>query len=358
MRGRVAALRGYGQPVVIEEYDVPDPEPGGLVVKIEQAAICGSDLHVWRGETAREPASPAALGFGHEGFGRVVALGQGTTSDNAGRPLRVGDRVVHHVMATHSGRGPNPNAARAYGEFPYFLSTFADYFWVGADRPVYRVPDELPDDVLPPVNCAMGAAINGLIAGGVGLGSRVVIFGAGGLGLTAAAAARDMGAQTVIVLDRAPARLSLAREFGADETINVDQVASADDRVTRVRELTDGLGADIALEVAGVAALLPEGVAMLGRHGTFVEVGLFYAGTTVAFDPSTVLRGEKRVVGSAGYPPALIPTILDFLVRTRGTRPFDRMVSHRSPLAEINEALVEADSNRAGSSVTRAVLVP
>lgn len=358
MRGRVATLTGYGDPVVLREYDVPDPEPGGLIVRVEQASICGSDLHVWRGETAAQAAEPASLGFGHEGFGRVAALGRGTTTDDAGRPLAVGDRVVHAVMPTSRGRGPRPNARRAYGEFPYFFTTFADYFYVGADRPVYRVPDELPDDVLPPVNCAMGAAVNGLLAGGTTLGSHVVVLGAGGLGLTATAAAKDMGAQTVVVLDRIPARLGLAKAFGADATIDVSEVTNADDRIALVHELTGGHGADVVLELVGLAALLPEGIAMLRRHGTFVEVGLWYTGTTVAFDPGLVFRGERRIVGSAGYPHTLLPTILDLLVRTRHHCPWERMVSHRFPLEEVNAALARADWSAGDPSVTRAVLMP
>ncbi len=358
MRGRVATLRGYGRPVELEEYAVPDPEPGGMILRIQQAAICGSDLHVWRGDTSNEPDSPAGLGFGHEGFGTIVALGKGTTTDNAGHPIAVGDRVVHSVRQTPSGRDPNARAyGGVYGEFPYFFTTFADYFYVSAGRPVYRVPDELPDDVLSPVNCAMGAAINGLLNGGTGFGSHVVLFGAGGLGLTAAAAARDMGAQSVIVLDRIPQRLELATEFGATHIINVDEVSDTHDRIALVREYTDG-GADVVLELAGLAALLPEGVAMLRRRGSFVEVGLYYTGTTVPFDPSLVLRGEKRIVGSAGYPPELLPEILDFLVRVKDTRPFDRLVSHRFPLADINEALELADWSRGAATVTRAVVVP
>ncbi|HEU0103451.1 MAG TPA: zinc-binding dehydrogenase [Mycobacteriales bacterium] len=358
MRGRVAELREYGGPIEIAEYDVPDPEPGGLVVRIEQAAICGSDLHVWRGETAGETASPAGLGFGHEGFGRVAALGAGTTVDDAGVPLAVGDRVVHHVMASHVGRGPNPNTQRVYGAPPYFFSTFADYFVIGPTRPVYRVPDELADDVLPPVNCAMGAAVQALRAGGAGFGADVVIFGAGGLGLTAAAAARQMGAASVVVLDRLPARLELAKRFGADVTIDVSAVDDPAERVDLVRRASGGRGADVVLELAGRAALLPEGVAMLGPRGTFVEVGLFYSGTTAAFDPSHVLRGEKRVVGSAGYPPALLPDLLDFLVRTRDVYPFAEMVSHRFALADLGEAFRQSDWATAGTTVLRAVVTP
>jgi threonine dehydrogenase-like Zn-dependent dehydrogenase len=354
--GRVAVLSGYGRKVTLERFQVPDPEPGGMILKIEQAAICGSDLHVWRGDTSREPASPADLGFGHEGFGTVLELGPGTTQDDAGRPLQVGDRVIHHVLRKLDGRG-RVRGTRAYGQFPFFFSTFSDFYYVEADRPVYRVPDALPDDVLAPVNCAMGAAINGLLNGGVGFGSSVVIFGAGGLGLTAAAAAKDMGAHQVIVLDRVPARLDLAREFGADHVINVDEVATADERVALVQDLTEGRGADAALELVGLAALLPEGVAMLRPGGTFVEVGLFFKGTSVAFDPSTVLRG-KRIVGSAGYPPSLIPRILDFLARNIDRRPFQKMVSHRFALDDINEALEQADWSRTQPAVTRAVLIP
>ena len=357
MRGRVAILPGYGEPVEIRDYDVPRPEPGGLIVKIEQATVCGSDLHVWRAETAAQSSDPASLGFGHEGFGRIVALGPGTTVDDAGQPLAVGDRVVHGVTLTSPGRGPRPEASRVYGEFPYFFTTFADYYYVSANRPVYRVPDELSDDVLPPVNCAMGAAVSGLLRGGAGFGSRVVIFGAGGLGLTAAAAARYMGASSVIVFERLPERLHLAKAFGADHAVNVADHPAVEDRVALVQELTRG-GADVVLELVGRAELLPEGVAMLAPAGTFVEVGLWYRGTTTAFDPSEVFRGQRRLVGSSGYPHSLLPRILDFLVRTKDDVPWERMVSHRFPLTEINQALAQSDWAGKGGAVTRAAIVP
>ena len=354
MRGRVAVLEAGSQTVSLEEFEVPSPEPGALVLAMQQAAICGSDLHVWRGDTSKMPATPAMMGFGHEGFGTVAALGPGTTTDDAGAPLRIGDRVIHHVIAPRNPRMQGGVANRQYGQAPYFISTFGDYYYVEPNRPVYRVPDALPDDVLAPVNCAMGAAINGLLTGKTGFGSNVVLFGAGGLGLTAAAAAKDMGASKVIVLDRIPARLELALEFGADHVINVDET-DVDERVARVFEYTGGRGADVVLELVGLAGLLPEGIAMTGMGGTYVEVGLFYAGTSVAFDPSTILRG-KTIVGSNGYPAALIPRILDFLVRNLDRRPFERMASHRFDLADINDALVQSDWTKGPSTVTRAVI--
>jgi L-iditol 2-dehydrogenase len=358
VQGRVAVLGASGHPIELREYEVPEPEPGGAILKIEQSAICGSDLHIWRGDTAGDAAGPAALGFGHEGFGTVFALGKGTTADDAGRPLAIGDRVIHHVMPSPGGRTAPANSRRVYGEWPYFFSTFADYFYVSATRALYRVPDALPDDVLPSVNCAMGAAVNALIRGGVGFGSTVVVLGAGGLGLTATAAAKAMGAATVIVSDLVPARLGLARQFGADHTIDASELPGPGQAAARVREITDGRGADVVLELVGLASLVPEGVAMLGPGGVFVEVGLFFTGHTAPFDPSTVLRGNKSIIGSAGYPPALIPKILDFLVRVRGSLPFDKVISHRFPLAEINEAFKASDWSQAAPGVTRAVLIP
>ena len=354
--GRVAALRGYDQPVEIEEYEVPDPEPGGLILAMRQATICGSDLHVWRGETRAERAPPAAFGFGHEGFGVVHALGEGTNSDSAGKPLRLGDRVIHHTSTAPIGGGSPP--PHEYGKPPFFMTTFADYYYVGARRAVFKVPDELADDALPAVNCAMGTSINAVIEAGTTFGSAVVVFGAGSLGLTAAAAAKDMGATTVIVLDRIPARLQLARRFGADHTINVDEVSTPASRIGLVREMTAGRGCDVALELVGRAALLPEGIAMLGRGGTFAEIGLFYPGTAVAFDPSLMHGQGKRIIGLTRYPDDLIPKILDFLVRTKGTRPFEQMVSHKYPLGDINEAFERADWTRQQPDVTRVSLVP
>ena len=121
--------------------------------------------------------------------------------------------------------------------------------------------------------------------------------------------------------------------FGADRVINVSDVPNTADRVAAVHELTDG-GADVVLELVGSPDLLPEGVAMLGRGGTFVEIGLFFSGRTVAFDPSTLVMSGKRIIGSNGYRPFLLPVILDYLVTAQDLLPFDQLVSHRFALDE------------------------
>src|SRR5258708_447220 len=120
------------------------------------------------------------------------------------------------------------------------------------------VPAELSDEAVAPVNCALSQVLYGLRVAGLRFGDRVVIQGAGGLGIQAAAVAKDMGAATVIVIDQIPGRLALARAFGADHTINLKEVAERKDRVALVRTWTGGAGADIACDFVGFPQVIPE----------------------------------------------------------------------------------------------------
>ena len=367
MKGRLAVLEQYGQPMVLREFEVPRAEPGAIVVRITQAAICGSDLHMWRHGAIGAVMPDSGRAMGHEGTGVIHELGEGVTTDHLGRPLAVGDRIVHSVVVPCHRchlclRGEeniclNKLVTPPAGAHPYFTGAFADYYYVPPGMPVFKVPDALSDDVLAPVNCAMGTVTQGLLAAGVGEGQCVVLQGAGGLGLTGAAMAKDMGADKVIVLDRLDNRLQIAREFGADHTINAS-TTTAEERIELVHEFTEGRGADVVIELVGAAELLPEGVAMLRRGGTFVDIGLWFGGQTIQFDPSTIVMTGKKIMGSAIYRPAVLPTILDFLVRNVERRPFERLVSHRFELDDINHAFNESEWAQKDTAVVRAVLVP
>src|SRR5882762_6140915 len=166
--GRAAIFHGLGQPFEIKEYLVPEPEPGAAVVRITLANVCGSDLHTWRGDLdpiKRGRALP--IHQGHEGTGRVAALGEGVATDSNGLPLAVGDRVVFayffpcgHCRACVNGRDwtcPNRMHPRATSceVWPHFKGTFGDYFYLYPNHMVFKVPDDLSDEVVAGVNCAM-----------------------------------------------------------------------------------------------------------------------------------------------------------------------------------------------------------
>ena len=371
MKARVVVLKEYLKPFVIEEYDVPDPEPGALLLRMAQAGICGSDLHSWRGDRDQRfhAIPPAGQVMGHEGYGVIDKLGTGVITDWLGRRVAVGDRVVHWSSTacqrcrqctrgnTNLCTRPPEKYPPPAGVWPYFTGTYADYFYVSPHRPFYLVPRELPDAALSCVNCAMGTSAEGLDRANCQPGDHVVIQGAGGLGLCATAVATYRGAAKVIVLDRLPDRLLLATRFGADHTLNVDELATVDARRERIMALTDGEGADIVMELVGQTDLIPEGVGYLSPGGTLVEIGHVMAGRTFTLDPRAIIRG-KRIMGSSGYRHSLLPALLDLMVKTQDRIPYDGIVSDRFPLDRVNDAMGTAEWAGRRTAVTRAVLTP
>jgi len=366
MKGRIVVLHEPLKPMVIQEYEVPEPEPGAIVLKMTQAGVCGTDLHSWRGTMSKVPIPPTGRAMGHEGSGVIVALGKGVSTDALGQPIRVGDRLIHTAITPcnrchHCLKGDynwcaKGSPLRPAGEFPFFVGTYADYYYIGPNQPVFAVPPELPDELLGFVNCAMGTVAEALLRAGAGQGQYLVIQGAGGLGLNAVAIAKDMGIHQAIVIDRLENRLQLAREFGADHTINIEEYDSPDSRVARVWDLTEGHGADIVMELVGRAELLPEGIDFLANGGTFLPIGST-GGRKIEIDPGTLLRG-KKIMGSYMYRPNLLPMLINLLVKTQAHLPYHKIASHKFPLDEVNEAFAQADWANRQTKIIRAVLIP
>jgi threonine dehydrogenase-like Zn-dependent dehydrogenase len=371
MKGRAVVLTEYLKPFTVQEFDVPEPEPGAVLVRMSQAGICGSDLHTWRGDRQQklQPIHRQGQVMGHEGTGVIDKLGRGVVTDWLGKPVREGDRVMHWSIRAcfkcrQCSRGNNNLCTRPPGVYPpeagvwpYFTGTYADYFYITPDRPFYLVPAELPDAALSWVNCAMGTSAEGLDRAHCGPGDTVVIQGAGGLGLCAAAVASHRGAQTIIVLDRLANRLELAKAFGADHVVNVSELDSVDARRERILELTGGEGADIVMELVGVTDLIPEGVGYLAPAGTLVEIGHVMAGRSFTMDPRAIIRG-KRIMGSSGYRHELLPVLMDMMVKTQDRVPYAKIVSDQFPLELVNEAMARAEWADKQTTVTRAVLTP
>jgi threonine dehydrogenase-like Zn-dependent dehydrogenase len=305
--------------------------------------------------------------MGHEGTGVVFRLGEGLTTDSMGKPIKEGDRIMYSAirpcMRCYQCIGGNMNwcpfsrYGGAAGEAPYFTGTYADYYYIPANHPIFRIPDELPESVLGFVNCAMGTVTEGLMRANCKEGDYVVIQGAGGLGLNATAMAKDMGAHRVIVMDRLDRRLDLAEQFGADATINVEEFNTPSTRRDRVFELTGGRGADIVMELVGRPELLAEGIELLTNGGTFVEIGNISRDRTVTIDPSNLLRG-KKIMGSLMYRPQLLPLMMEVLLKKRGKVPYESIVSHTYKLADVNRAFEESEWHERETSVSRAMLVP
>ncbi len=363
--GRLAVLTGKRGPFEFREFQVPDPEPGAMVLKITAAGICGSDLHIWRGDGT---LGTDMVPLGHEGTGTIYKLGKGVTSDHRGTPLKEGDRVVYSgpipcgrctiCLEGHNSRYCPARQKAVLGQFPYFRSTFADYYYVTPTQAVFKAPDHVCDETLACVNCAMGTVGMGIEVADIKVGQAIVVMGAGGLGLTAVAMAKARGAYPIIVTDRLQNRLDLAKDFGADITINAAELSTSAERVAAVKKETGGLGAHVVMELVGIPELVVEAVAMLRPMGTVMEIGSFFPGKPVNIDLSTLVGFGKRIVGSSMYNPVSLGNTVDFLARNNERMPFDKMVSHRFKLDDIDRAFQASEWDQKSSEVRRAVLIP
>jgi putative phosphonate catabolism associated alcohol dehydrogenase len=364
MNGKIAVFTEPGKPFEIQEFPLPDLIPGAILVKVALANICGSDLHMWRGHSQiLSGQGPYVLG--HEMTGRVFAMGPGVETDSAGQPLDEGDRVVYcyylpcgrcyNCLNGQTAACPNrfPSYWLSASAHPHFNGAYGEYYYLAPGQAIFKVPDELSDDMVAPLNCALSQMIFSLHQVGVRWGDTVVIQGAGGLGVYGAAVAKDMGAAQVIVIDKFEERLKLASQCGADHLINLDELSSSRQRIGRVRELTGGRGADVVVEVTGNPQAVAEGIPMVRQGGSYLWVGNINRGKTLEFDPSTIVMANRRVVGVGTYEPWAMQKALDFLQRTRHKHPFERILSHKFPLDDINAAFEKADTGQ----VTRAAIV-
>ena len=357
----------------LREYPAPPVEPDGILISVSAAGVCGSDLHMWRGDRLMTDRNGKRAGFiqGHELVGRVHTLGSNISTDHLGRSLKEGDRVIfsyytpchrcyHCIRGEFTDCPANFTGRRSVEEFPYCHGGFADYYYLKPGTFVFKVGDTLSDEALTPINCAMVTVMAALERSRMRTGDAVVIQGAGGLGLYATLYAREKGAGLIITIDGQEPRLELARQCGADHTINVNVTKDAQERVQQVKDLCGPRGgADVVVEVAGFPQVVPEGLEMVRPGGTYVEVGNVIPGSNVEVDFNRILHGIKYVVPTSFYEPWLLPVAVDLLERTKDRYPLAGLVSHSFPLEDINEAFRQSEWLREGGTpVVRSVLTP
>ncbi len=365
-KGRAAVYHGLGKPMEIVEYPITDPEPGAILIKITRANICGSDLHMWRGDLDLAAIGmPMPIILGHEMTGVVSKLGKGITTDSTGDKLKEGDRVVYPYFYP-CGRCPaclrgHEAACQKNGFFmmpsqvpPHFNGAYADYYYLRPGHVVFKVPDDLSDDVIAPINCALSEVIYGLDKVGLKLGETIVIQGAGGLGIYATAVAREMGANKIIIIDGIDERLDLARKFSVDHVIDMKEYKTPSERSKKVRELTGGAGADVVAELVGFPQVVSEGLTMLGVGGRMLEIGNISPGTTFELDPAILVMKSISIVSVIYYNRSALKKAIDFLSRSKDKYPFDKIISKAYPLEEIEKAFEEQDKGL----VSRSTIVP
>jgi 5-exo-hydroxycamphor dehydrogenase len=360
--GRRAVLVRTNRPVEVWARPMQVPGAGEVVVRVELAGVCGTDLHLWRGELPL----PGPIGLGHEGVATIEELGNNVTTDYAGTRVKVGDRVcwspVHPCYRCYEctvGNDPTqcPNLLsdllRDAAEPP--VACYSDFAHLPRGMAFYRIPDDTPSEAVIAFGCALPTMLQALERiGGIGLNQTVAIQGCGPVGLAATLLARISGARDIVVVGARKPRLEMARRLGATATIDKAEVPSADDRIAMTRDLTGGRGAEVVIEAAGAVPAFGEGIRLAARGGRYVVVGLWSAPGSVPVEPRYVNHMNLRIHGSSAFLGRHIYGAIEIARRHHRELPMAAAVTHRFPLEEAQLAL-EAVSHPA---TVKAVIIP
>ncbi|MQA04566.1 MAG: zinc-binding dehydrogenase [Streptosporangiales bacterium] len=356
--GVTTVLTGPGE-LEQREYPVSDPEVGGVVLQMIRANVCGSEVHILKGH---HPLIQPGCAIGHEGVGRVARLGEGATTDFAGAPLSEGDRVVATYFAAcrrcpQCNRGDLQICGNAYQRWsrpadqaPHFYGTFGTYWSLGRDQYVYKVPDSVSSKAVSSANCAISQMVSATHHGQVRRGEKVILLGAGGLGLAGAAMCREAGAE-VFIAEMAPSRLAKAKQFGAHHTVDLTAAADGPGRVEMLRDLTGG-GGDVVVDLTGVPSAFAEGVRMVRPGGRFVSVGNISPNKLTDFDPGLFTRSGVTMHAVIRYAPYLLSDSIRFIEATP-QYPWEDLVDADYELGQARAAVQAAEDKK----VTRAALV-
>ncbi|MBV7671961.1 alcohol dehydrogenase catalytic domain-containing protein [Streptomyces halstedii] len=365
MKTRAAVLRGTSvsrpysstRPVEVEELSLGAPREGEVLVRIAAASLCHSDLSVVNGDRVR----PLPMALGHEAVGVVEETGPGVRRFAAGdhvalvfvpscgfcRDCAAGRPALCERAAAANGsggllHGPSllTDASGAPVHHQLGVSAFSEHA-VLAQESLVAIPKDVPFAVASMFGCAVltgaGAVIN---TASVRPGESVVVYGLGGVGLSAVLGARAAGAYPVVAVDPVPEKRELALWLGASH-------AFAPEEAGAVRELTGG-GAGVAVEAVGSPKVMADALSAVARGGRVVSVGL-PAPDRVLEVPALAFAGEgKSLIGSYmgdAVPRRDIPRFLDLW--RAGLMPVELMHTGTLPLADVNTALEELASGRA-----------
>jgi S-(hydroxymethyl)mycothiol dehydrogenase len=342
VRGVIAPAKGAA--VQVETIVVPDPGPGEALVDVQACGVCHTDLHYREGGIGDD--FPYLLG--HEAAGTVAAVGPGVTSVAPGDFVVLNWRAVcgecraclrgrpWYCFATHNASQKMTLTDGTELSPALGIGAFAEKTLVAAGQATKVNPAARPE-AAGLLGCGVmagfGAAVN---TGGVQRDDTVAVFGCGGVGDAAIAGAHLVGARTIIAVDRDPRKLEAAMAFGATHTVD----ASRDDPIERIRELTDGNGADVCIEAVGRPEVLEQAFYARDLAGTVVQVGVPTPDMALPDIPMIDFFGRGGALKPSWYGDCLpsrdFPLLVDLYLQ--GRFDLDRFVSETIALDAVEDA--------------------
>ena len=333
----------------IKEFPIPEVGDDDILVKVEGCGICGTDAH----EFKRDPFGLIPVALGHEGTGEIVKLGKNVTKDSAGKPVRVGDKIVTCMIFQDNPditmfdlNKQNVGGADVYGLLPddeYHLNGwFSDYIFIRKGSTFFNVSDlDLDSRILiEPCAVLIHAVERAKSTGILRFNSRVVVQGCGPIGLICIAILHTMGIGNIIAVDGNEGRLAFAKRLGASGSVNFNDFKGAEAMAEGVKGQLDGHLADFAFQCTGSPAGHSNIYKFIRNGGGLCELGFFINGGDATINPHfDICAKEITTVGSWVYTLRDYATTFDFLKSAKAIGlPISELITDRYPLSQINEA--------------------
>ena len=322
--------------IQVEEVERPWPGPGEALIRVTLTTICGTDLHILRGEY---PVKPGLI-IGHEPVGVVEELGPGVTGYKPGDRVLVGAVTpcgqCHGCLSGHWSQCGHGEGIEAIGGWRFgntINGAQAEYLIVPyAQANLAKIPADLTDEQVVLLADIASTGFSGAESGGVKIGDTVVVFAQGPIGLCSTAGARLMGASLVIGVDGDDTRLTMAKRMGADVVLDYRQT----DVVAEVKKLTGG-GADVAIEALGTQETFENSLRCLRPGGTLSSLGVYSGKLQVPYDAFAAGLGDHRIVTTLCPGGKYRMGRLMNLVKSGRFDPTP-LLTHSFPLARITDA--------------------
>jgi NDMA-dependent alcohol dehydrogenase len=357
-KGKAAICRELNKPVVVETISIDAPKRGEVMVKLAACGVCHSDLSATNGTIPLPPP----LVLGHEGAGEVIEVGEGVTA------FAVGDHVVSSfiymcgkcrfcsggrpVLCVEQGKAlitPPEGTPRTHDAAGKPLNIFsgcgvmAEYATLSADN-VVKIDAKIPLDRAALVGCAVTTGVGAVFnTARVEPGASVAVFGCGGVGLNAIQGAAIAGAERILAIDTVPAKLEMARKFGATDTL---LTTPGEDPLKEIKKRTGG-GPDYAFECVGSGALAELAYKAIRRGGKAVIVGVARPTDATSFKPMGMVFEEKTLQGSyfgSCVPRVDFPRMLQLYMA--GKLKLDELITQRYSIDEAPQAFKDLEQGR------------
>jgi len=342
----------------MRSFQMPEIAEDSMLLKVDATGVCGSDKHAYLGHSKINfPIIP-----GHEIIGTLAKVGPKSHESMKiiGGPLKEGDKVAvvpgsfgcgKCYNCLHTPHRPSICSNRVvYGNTncekpPHLFGGFADYMYIHPRTWVFKLPERVLEREIGVLAEPMAVATRTVersyspgiphINEGYGLGKTVAVLGAGPIGLLVIAVLKATGAGRIIATDLSNTRLEMARKLGATDAIIA--VGSMEDRIQKVMDITDGVGAEIVYECAGIPQVFKEGLELVARGGKLVEVGHFTDSGNTEIRPHIICRKDMDILGVWAYPQIQFGTALTALAQI--DTPLKELITHRLSLEKTEDAI-------------------